>query len=138
MRIVVTIALLALLSACAGVGVFVPETSYPSVQHFYKGENTNRTKADIAKEWRYEKVEPNISQTASEEIWAYHYSNNWCGALLVVIPLMLPTCTHSDAYHFQGDTLVKHEHKTTKYRGVMCSIFPVCPDGSNCKLCLAE
>ncbi|WP_457944221.1 hypothetical protein ACSTAY_04895 [Vreelandella alkaliphila] len=97
MRITFIAILAALLSACAGVGAFVPETetSYPSVQDSYKGSVT-RTKADVAKQWWLERAERNVTRVADGEIWTYKYDNNWCGALLVVVPLMLPVCTHAD------------------------------------------
>lgn len=137
-RLLTITSLSCILAACAGVGVFVPEKTYPPVHWALNGKDVNYTKDEVRKGWRIGNIDPVISGNEAKEVWTYRYNNDWCGALLVVIPLMLPVCRKEDVYYFEGERLIKHEASSTKFQGVMCSIFPACSSGSDCTLCITE
>jgi hypothetical protein len=118
----------ALLTGCAGIGVFVPKTSIDPV-------TTSRTKEGVIRANEYKRIQPVVSKSGNHEVWTYRESNDWCGALIVVIPLMLPVCENSDSYTFDGNTLIKREYRQADFKGFMCSMFPMCPGGSDCRLC---
>lgn len=138
MKNIVIILVCLALSGCAGIGVLAPSTWQESVTMHDGPGAPVRTKASVASSIRHEGQRPRIIVNGESETWLYKDANDWCGALIVVVPLMVPACENSDTYEFSGDELVRHEVKAARFSGVMCSIFPVCPDGGSCKLCLSE
>jgi len=72
--------------------------------------------------------------TADGEIWTYTESNDWCGAFVVVVPLMLPLCEHTRAFTFRGEVLVQEKVRGTRYKGLMCSILPIEGRGGLCSI----
>lgn len=135
MRLIFILALMMFLSACVGVGAIVPTKKEFPVGTCYYGQHEDEKKIDIERRLTHKNKQPEVSHVGGREVWTYRSEKEWCGALFVILPLMLPVCESSYTYYFEGETLVMGERRTTDYYGFMCSMFPVCPDGNNCKAC---
>lgn len=127
------------LQGCLGVGVFSTQVSTQAEQ------SVEQSKADILEKdhryWsdgEYQAIQPIVEKHQQTEIVTYARPKEWCGAMLVVVPLMLPVCREEDVYYFEDEKLIKHTQKRVKYSGLLCSIFPSCPGGSDCTLCTVE
>lgn len=132
-RVALLIAL-ASLSACVGIGVFVPEERrYPA-----DPDTGAMTRERVSLSPPHRGRVPAVHQDGDTEIWVYDQGHGWCGALIVVIPLMLPVCSAEDTYVFRNEHLVERRARFARFKGVACGIFPVCPGGSNCRLCTSQ
>lgn len=127
------------LQGCAGFGIYATQTAkdteHPIGQpkfavlekgHQYWGENG------------YEKIPPTFETIKGLETVTYTRPKEWCGGLVVIVPLMLPVCTEEDVYYFKDEKLVSHTQQRVTFNGVLCSIFPACSGGSDCTLCIVE
>ena len=125
MRSICILAILFGLSGCAGIGVFTPITKDNPVTIKKDGAIVSKNKSDVRNEYHYKTLGPEIEKNGEKETWIYDYGNDWCGALVLVVPLMLPVCKDTDEYNFDGDTLIQHQKHHAKFKGLMCSVFPI-------------
>lgn len=138
MRLILITLLCLVTTACVGVGVIVPgERRFPELSPgTVRTPPSTREQVTTRPENRGR--QPAVRHEGPLETWAYDRGASWCGALFVVVPLMLPVCDDRETYVFDGDRLVERRRYFARFHGLACSVFPVCPDGGNCSLCITE
>lgn len=137
MRLIALLALLGLLTGCVAVGVFVPIERQQATVRATGRSTVPLTRDYVAANSRNRGMQPRIESRDGAEIWTYERGNSWCGAMVVVVPLMLPVCSQDETYVFDGDTVVEHRTRFVDLKGAGCSIFPVC-SSATCQLCVVE
>ena len=94
------------------MGIVVPS----SAEERYDDGRT-ATAPLVPKQALKESVSPAISQKDGYEVREYRYSNLWCGAIVLSIPILLPLCSHSETYYLKESALVKRESQDVRFIG---------------------
>ncbi|HEX4896544.1 MAG TPA: hypothetical protein VFV11_09475, partial [Solimonas sp.] len=92
MRLILITLLCLVTTACVGVGVIVPgERRFPELSPgTVRTPPSTREQVTTRPENRGR--QPVVRHEGPLETWAYDRGASWCGALFVVVPLMLPVC----------------------------------------------
>ena len=130
MKIIIVSLLYISLTACAGIGYISVDEEIENVQ-----AGVSKDSILLSNDWRQDQLKGLNNDSLDRLVYE---SKSWCGALILIVPLMLPVCDTTDTYYFESEILVRKEIKSTSLNGLFCSVFPVCEGGGDCSLCLIE
>lgn len=118
-----------IVTSCVGVGVVTNDRR----EEVFSGAEA-RDKKEVLGTHRLRRVSLESYMQSGTEVYV-HEKSDWCGVLLVILPLMLPVCEGADTYYFENDKLVRFEYYELNFHGFFCGMFPMCEGGSDCSIC---